>query len=117
MKLLERISVLNWFTRIGLALVGGLSSSLAFPRENLSPIIIVSVVALFLSVHQLKVVPAFAIGLVGGLSFYLSQIEWMSLYLGTGSMDSALHHGGSYLCRWYVRGCNCLAGTQFRQTT
>ncbi|CAB4631585.1 unannotated protein [freshwater metagenome] len=82
MKLLERISVLNWFTRIGLALVGGLSSSLAFPRENLSPIIIVSVVALFLSVYQLKVVPAFVIGFIGGLSFYLSQIEWMSLYLG-----------------------------------
>jgi apolipoprotein N-acyltransferase len=82
MKLLERISVLNWFTRIGLALVGGLSSSLAFPRENLSPIIIVSVVALFLSVHQLKVIPAFVIGFIGGLSFYLSQIEWMSLYLG-----------------------------------
>ncbi|MTA92226.1 MAG: apolipoprotein N-acyltransferase, partial [Actinobacteria bacterium] len=82
MKLLERISVLNWFTRIGLALVGGLSSSLAFPRENLSPIIIVSVVALFLSVYQLKVVPAFVIGFIGGLCFYLSQIEWMSLYLG-----------------------------------
>jgi len=74
--------VLNWFGRILLALFGGLSSSLAFPRENLTPIIFVSVIALFLSVYQLKVLPAFVIGLIGGLSFYLSQIEWMSLYLG-----------------------------------
>ena len=72
----------NWFGRILLALFGGLSSSLAFPRENLTPIIFVSVIALFLSVYQLKVIPAFLIGLIGGLSFYLSQIEWMSLYLG-----------------------------------
>ena len=74
--------VFNWFGRILLALFGGLSSSLAFPRENLTPIIFVSVIALFLSVYQLKVMPAFLIGLIGGLSFYLSQIEWMSLYLG-----------------------------------
>lgn len=74
--------VFNWFGRILLALFGGLSSSLAFPRENLTPIIFVSVIALFLSVYQLKVLPAFLIGLIGGLSFYLSQIEWMSLYLG-----------------------------------
>jgi apolipoprotein N-acyltransferase len=74
--------VFNWFGRILLALLGGLSSSLAFPRENLTPIIFISVIALFLSVYQLKVIPAFLIGLIGGLSFYLSQIEWMSLYLG-----------------------------------
>jgi apolipoprotein N-acyltransferase len=82
MKLLKRTPGLQWITRIALALVGGLSSSLAFPRENLSPIIFASVIALLLSVYQLKVVPAFAIGLVGGLGFYLSQIEWLSLYLG-----------------------------------
>lgn len=82
MKLLKRTPGLHWITRIALALVGGLSSSLAFPRENLSPIIFASVIALLLSVYQLKVVPAFAIGLVGGLGFYLSQIEWLSLYLG-----------------------------------
>ena len=82
MKLLKRTPGLHWITRIALALVGGLSSSLAFPRENLTPIIFASVIALFLSVYQLKVVPAFAIGLVGGLGFYLSQIEWLSLYLG-----------------------------------
>jgi apolipoprotein N-acyltransferase len=82
MKLLKRTPGLHWITRIALALVGGLSSSLAFPRENLTPIIFASVIALFLSVYQLKAAPAFAIGLVGGLSFYLSQIEWLSLYLG-----------------------------------
>lgn len=82
MKTLKRTPVFNWIGRILLALFGGLSSSLAFPRENLTPIIFVSVILLFLSVYQLKVIPAFVIGLIGGLSFYLSQIEWMSLYLG-----------------------------------
>jgi len=82
MMRLTSTPVFNWFGRILLALVGGLSSSLAFPRENLSPIIFASVIALFLSVYQLKVIPAFLIGFIGGLSFYLSQIEWMSLYLG-----------------------------------
>jgi apolipoprotein N-acyltransferase len=82
MKTLKRLPVSNWLGRVLLALFGGISSSLAFPRENLTPIIFVSVIALFLSVYQLKVIPALVIGFIGGLSFYLSQIEWMSLYLG-----------------------------------
>lgn len=82
MKLSKRAVAINWWARIALAVVGGVSSSLAFPRENLTLIIFVSVVALLLSVYQLKVIPAFVIGFIGGLGFYLSQIEWMSLYLG-----------------------------------
>jgi apolipoprotein N-acyltransferase len=68
--------------RILLAIAGGLSSSLAYPREGLWPIIFVSVVALLLSVRGLKFWRAFAIGYVGGFFFYVSQIEWMSHYLG-----------------------------------
>ena len=64
------------------AIAGGLTSSLAFPRENISPLIFLSVVLLFASVRNLKPFSALMVGLVGGLSFYLSQIEWLSLYLG-----------------------------------
>lgn len=68
--------------RLAAAVGGGLISSLAFPRENISPLIFVSVAMLFASVRNAKPVTALAIGFVGGLAFYLSQIEWLSLYLG-----------------------------------
>ena len=68
--------------RFAAAIVGGLTSSLAFPRENISPLIFVSVVLLFASVRNLKLLPSLAVGFTGGLAFYLSQIEWLSLYLG-----------------------------------
>lgn len=68
--------------RLLLAVVGGLSSSLAYPREGLWPVIFVSVVALLLSVRGLTFWRAFGIGYVGGFCFYVSQIEWMSHYLG-----------------------------------
>lgn len=70
------------FTRVGLAVVGGLLSSLAFPRENIAPIIFLAVGILFYSVHKLKPLVALMVGFAGGLAFYLSQIEWLSLYLG-----------------------------------
>lgn len=68
--------------RFAAAIAGGFISSLAFPRENISPLIFVSVVLLFASVRNLKPLSALLVGFVGGLAFYLSQIEWLSLYLG-----------------------------------
>jgi len=44
--------------------------------------IFVSVTALLVSVRGQKFGKAFAIGYVGGFFFYVSQIEWISLYLG-----------------------------------
>jgi apolipoprotein N-acyltransferase len=81
-KFLNTSAKLHLLWRLLLALLGGFASSLAMPRENIAPLIFVSVIFLFLSVYQLKPGKAFLIGLVGGLSFYLSQIEWLSLYLG-----------------------------------
>ena len=68
--------------KIAAAILGGLTSSLAFPRENISPLIFLSVMLLVASVRNSRAVPALGIGFVGGLAFYLSQIEWLSLYLG-----------------------------------
>lgn len=70
----------NW--RILAAILGGLLSSLAYPREGLWPFMFVSLALLLLSVWRLRAWPALGIGFVGGLAFYLSQIEWLSLYLG-----------------------------------
>lgn len=68
--------------RLLLAVAGGVTSSLAMPRENISPLIFVSVGLLLASIKDLRSLPGLLIGFAGGLSFYLSQIEWMSLYLG-----------------------------------
>ena len=68
--------------RLPLAILGGLVSSLAMPRENLWPLIFVSLALLLVSVRGLRFWPASIIGFFGGFAFYLSQIEWMSLYLG-----------------------------------
>lgn len=68
--------------RLLTALAGGYFSSLAMPRENLAPFIFLSVTLLLLSIRGLNFFASLAIGFTGGLAFYLSQIEWLSLYLG-----------------------------------
>lgn len=78
---MNRISAkLIW--RMAIAIAGGVVSSLAFPRENIWPLIFVAVTLLFVSIHNQNFYRALAIGFVGGLAFYLTQIEWLSLYLG-----------------------------------
>lgn len=52
------------------------------PREGIWPLAFLSVAALVLSVRGLSVRRATPIAIAGGLAFYLSQIEWLSLYLG-----------------------------------
>jgi len=68
--------------RVPLAILGGLLSSLAMPRENIWPLIFVSVGLILVSIRGLRFLAATGVGYLGGLAFYLSQIEWMSLYLG-----------------------------------
>lgn len=68
--------------RLALAILGGVLSSLAYPREGIWPMIFISVIALLLSVRGLAFGKAFRVGYVGGFFFYLTQIEWISLYLG-----------------------------------
>ena len=68
--------------RFGLAIGGGFISSLAYPREGLWPMIFIAVIALLYSVRTLGFWQSFWVGYVGGFCFYVSQIEWMSLYLG-----------------------------------
>lgn len=68
--------------RIAVAVVGGVMSSLAFPREGIWPLIFISVALITLSVRNQGFSKSLLIGFAGGLGFYLSQIEWLSLYLG-----------------------------------
>ena len=68
--------------RLPTALVGGLLSSLAMPREDIWPLIFVSVALILVSVRGLRFWPAAGVGFVAGMAFYMSQVEWLSLYLG-----------------------------------
>lgn len=79
-KFLRKALMKSW--RVLTAILGGLLSSLAYPREGLWPFMFVSLALLLLSVWRLGAWSALGIGFLGGLAFYLSQIEWLSLYLG-----------------------------------
>ena len=68
--------------RFTLAIFGGLASGLAYPRIGLWPMIFVSLGLLFVSIRGLSFWKSFTVGYVGGFFFYVSQISWMSQYLG-----------------------------------
>jgi len=80
MRIWQRFSGLAW--RLPTAVVGGLLSSLAMPREDIWPLIFLSVAMILVSIRGLRFWPATGIGFFGGLAFYMSQVEWLSLYLG-----------------------------------
>ena len=72
--------ILLW--RLPVGVLGGLLSSLAMPRENIWPLIFVSVALILVSIRGLKFFSAALVGFASGVAFYMSQIEWISLYLG-----------------------------------
>jgi apolipoprotein N-acyltransferase len=76
----NRNGVFLW--RIPVGILGGLLSSLAMPRENIWPLIFVSVALILVSLRGLKFFAASFVGFFSGVAFYMSQIEWTSLYLG-----------------------------------
>jgi len=76
----NRNGVFLW--RIPVGILGGLLSSLAMPRENIWPLIFVSVALILVSLRGLKFFAASLVGFFSGVAFYMSQIEWISLYLG-----------------------------------
>jgi apolipoprotein N-acyltransferase len=80
MRILQRFGGLAW--RLPTAVVGGFLSSLAMPREDIWPLIFVSVSMILVSIRGLRFWPATGIGFFGGFAFYMSQVEWLSLYLG-----------------------------------
>jgi apolipoprotein N-acyltransferase len=68
--------------RIPLGLGGGFVSSLAMPRENIWPLIFVAVAMILTSIRGLRFFAATGVGFLSGMAFYISQVEWISQYLG-----------------------------------
>jgi apolipoprotein N-acyltransferase len=80
MRIWQRFGGMAW--RLPTAVFGGLLSSLAMPRDDIWPLIFVSVAMILVSLRGLRFWAATGIGFFAGLAFYLSQVEWLSLYLG-----------------------------------
>jgi len=80
MRTKHRIGFTWW--RLPIGILGGFVSSLAMPRENIWPLMFVSVALILISIRGLRFLPATGVGFAAGLAFYMSQIEWISLYLG-----------------------------------
>jgi apolipoprotein N-acyltransferase len=76
----HKLSSILW--RLAVGTIGGFVSSLAMPRENIWPLIFVSVAMMLVAIRGLGFWAAVGVGFASGMAFYLSQIEWISLYLG-----------------------------------
>ena len=68
--------------RIPLALIGGALAGLIFPTEGIWILAPVVPAILIASVLGANFWSATLIGFHGGLAFYISHVEWLSLYLG-----------------------------------
>lgn len=68
--------------RLLLALIGGGVAYFAYPSPDFWPAIFLSVGLLYLSIRGIGFWRGTLIGLVGGASFYVAQIYWISQYLG-----------------------------------
>lgn len=73
---------LTTFRRVALALIGGLLAYFAYPSPNFWPAIFLSIAGLYQSIRGLGFWKATGIGFIGGASFYVAQIYWISQYLG-----------------------------------
>lgn len=77
---LSNVRELVW--RIPLGVVAGLLGFFVFPTENIWWLAPVIPMLSYLAVLGLKFWPAVLVGFISGQAFYISHIEWISLYLG-----------------------------------
>jgi apolipoprotein N-acyltransferase len=80
MTISTRFGAMLW--RVPLGIGGGLVSSLAMPRENIWPLTFVALAMILVSIRGLRFLAASVVGFVSGMAWYMSQVEWISLYLG-----------------------------------
>jgi len=95
--------------RVGLGLIAGLLALFTFPTENVWWLAPVIPALSTLAVLGARVLPAFLVGFITGQAFYISHVEWLSLYLGPVPLLAlstlmALYFGlGSSLTAWLYR--------------
>ena len=104
---LGTVRELAW--RIPLGVVAGLLGWFVFPTENIWILAPLIPMLTYLAVLGLRFWPAFLVGFISGQAFYISHIEWISLYLGPVplialSTTVSLYHGlGAGLATWLFK--------------
>lgn len=106
----SRIDVFREFAwRLPLAIIAGLIGLLVFPTENIWILAPLIPMLSYLAVLGLRFWPAFLLGFISGQAFYISHIEWISLYLGPVplialSTTVSLYHAlGAGFAAWLFR--------------
>lgn len=95
--------------RIPLGVAAGLIGLFVFPTENIWLLAPLIPMLTYLAVLGLRFWPAFLVGFISGQAFYISHIEWISLYLGpipliALSTTVSIYHGlGAGLAAWLFR--------------
>ena len=95
--------------RIPLGVVAGLIGLVVFPTENIWILAPLIPMLTYLAVLGLRFWPAVLVGFISGQAFYISHIEWISLYLGPiplialSTTVSVYHALGAGLAAWLFR--------------
>jgi apolipoprotein N-acyltransferase len=95
--------------RIPLGVVAGLIGLVVFPTENIWILAPLIPMLTYLAVLGLRFWPAVLVGFISGQAFYISHIEWISLYLGPiplialSTTVSIYHALGAGLAAWLFR--------------
>ena len=95
--------------RIPLGVVAGLIGLVVFPTENIWILAPLIPMLTYLAVLGLRFWPAVLVGFISGQAFYISHIEWISLYLGPiplialSTTVSIYHALGAGLAAWQFR--------------
>ncbi len=95
--------------RIPLGVVAGLIGLVVFPTENIWIMAPLIPMLTYLAVLGLRFWPAVLVGFISGQAFYISHIEWISLYLGPiplialSTTVSIYHASGAGLAAWLFR--------------
>lgn len=95
--------------RIPLGVLAGLIGLVVFPTENIWIMAPLIPMLTYLAVLGLRFWPAVLVGFISGQAFYISHIEWISLYLGPiplialSTTVSIYHALGAGLAAWLFR--------------
>ena len=74
--------ILPLWAALVVAVAAGVIMDAAFPDKGVWPLALVAVALQLLTLVGRRAGSAFLVGFVGGLAFYLTHIEWASLFLG-----------------------------------
>lgn len=77
-----KLATTAFWPALALAILGGLTSSLAYPNNSIWIAIFASVALIVSALTMVSTRQSLVVGFAAGFAFYASQIPWMTTYLG-----------------------------------